>query len=478
MAVLTILFAIPGLALQPIKISGQYLVNSGSENLFQIIGVAYQPGGQSGYDPGSGKDPLSDGDACLRDAALMQRLGINAIRVYNLDPKVNHDLCASIFNSVGIYMLLDVNSPLGGESINRGDPGSSYTTSYLTRIFAIVEAFKSYPNTLAFFGGNEIINDIPSAKIIPPYIRAVTRDLKNYIAKHSQRTIPVGYSAADVREVLTDTWAYLQCTTSSDPNTPDPSRADLFALNSYSWCGPTATFQTAGYDKIVSNFGNSTIPVFFSEYGCNKVIPRTFEEVGTLYGSQVTPVLSGGLVYQWTQDESNYGLVNVSTTSQLRSDYDNLQLQFSKLDITKLQSHKASSSSNTPTAPPACSSDLISNSGLSKDFTLPKLPDGAQDLIDNGIPNPPVGKLVDVTETQVKKEVLDSRGTKLEGLAINKLPADATVNAPVTASSATGSPTATASGTPAPKKAIGSQFGTSGLCVAMAIVVGGIMVGR
>lgn len=27
-------------------------------------------------------------------------IGVNAIRVYNLDPSLNHDLCASIFNDV------------------------------------------------------------------------------------------------------------------------------------------------------------------------------------------------------------------------------------------------------------------------------------------------------------------------------------------------------------------------------------------
>lgn len=27
-------------------------------------------------------------------------LGVNAIRVYNLDPDLNHDMCASIFNAV------------------------------------------------------------------------------------------------------------------------------------------------------------------------------------------------------------------------------------------------------------------------------------------------------------------------------------------------------------------------------------------
>lgn len=68
-------------------------------------------------------------------------------------------------------MLLDVNSPYSGESINRGDPSSSYTSSYLNRTFAVVEAFKNYPNTLLFFAGNEVINDVPSGKTIPPYMR-------------------------------------------------------------------------------------------------------------------------------------------------------------------------------------------------------------------------------------------------------------------------------------------------------------------
>ena len=159
------------LAVEPVKVQGSDFVNSVSGDRLQIIGVAYQPGGSSGYNPGSGVDPLSNGTICLRDAALMQRLGVNAIRVYNLDPDLDHDACASIFNSVGIYMLLDVNSPLAGQSLDRGNPGSSYTSSYLNRVFGVVEAFKDYPNTLAFFGGNEIINDQPSSQVVPPYLR-------------------------------------------------------------------------------------------------------------------------------------------------------------------------------------------------------------------------------------------------------------------------------------------------------------------
>lgn len=86
----------------------------------------------------------------------MQQLGVNTIRVYNLDPTASHDECASIFNAVGIYMLLDVNSPLGGESLVPGAQlASSYNANYLQHIFAVVEAFKDYDNTLGFIGGNE-----------------------------------------------------------------------------------------------------------------------------------------------------------------------------------------------------------------------------------------------------------------------------------------------------------------------------------
>lgn len=89
-------------AVPPLEIQGKNFVNPDNGEKFQIVGMAYQPGGSSGYDPATGSDPLSDPEACLRDAALMQALGINAIRVYNLNPNINHDECASIFNAVGI----------------------------------------------------------------------------------------------------------------------------------------------------------------------------------------------------------------------------------------------------------------------------------------------------------------------------------------------------------------------------------------
>lgn len=47
-----------------------------------------------------------------KDAALMQRLGINMVRVYNVNPDLDHDLCMSIFDAIGVYVAVDVSKPV------------------------------------------------------------------------------------------------------------------------------------------------------------------------------------------------------------------------------------------------------------------------------------------------------------------------------------------------------------------------------
>ena len=351
----------------------------------------------------------------------MQTLGVNTIRVYNVDPTLNHDDCVSIFNAVGIYMLLDVNSPLPNQSLDPGNLQTSYSSTYLEHIFGVVEAFKNYPNLLGFFGGNEVMNTPDTGGTVPPYLRAVTRDLKDYISKHADRNIPVGYSAADVDTILEDSWSYLSC------NNGDDSRSDFFGLNSYSWCGPlspTANFQASGYDKLISMFGNTSIPIFFSEYGCNKVEPRVFDEVPVIYGPNMTNVLSGGLVYEYYEETSNnYGLVWLydNGTAQLRSDYDALQGQLNKLDVQSLQSGNMSA---TSIQSPKCDSSLIHESTVNTSFTLPSIPSGGQSLIDNGISNPNNGKIVDVSSNNVALPVYSSNGGTLQNLAIKPLSDD------------------------------------------------------
>jgi 1,3-beta-glucanosyltransferase GAS3 len=222
------------------------------------------------------------------------------------------------------------------------------------------------------------------------------------------------------------------------------SRVDIFALNSYSWCG-SATFESSGYSGITKNFSSTSVPVFFSEYGCNNVAPRIFTEVQALYGPQMTPVLSGGNVYEYAQEVNNYGLVviNNNGSAQLLPDFDTLRNQYLKLNYTTLQGVKAT---NTSVTPPVCAPSLISiQFGFNNNFTIPVPPPGAQDLIDNGIPNPNNGKIISITNYQVSQTVQASNGAIITGLAVKPLSDDQS-NAPVNDSSTTVSnPSATSS---------------------------------
>ena len=155
-----------------------------------------------------------------------------------------------------------------------------------------------------------------------------------------------------------------------------------------------------------------------SEYGCNQPpgLPRPFNEVQALYGEQMT-ALSGGLVYEYSQEPSDYGLVviNDNGTVTLRRDYDNLQAQYNSLDIALLQN---TASTATNTTPPRCEPDLITHDGFSKTWVLPERPDGAEDLIENGIPNPPRGRLVTIDDLDVDIPVYAVNGQQLSNIRV------------------------------------------------------------
>ncbi|CAK7270448.1 Glycolipid anchored surface protein 4 precursor [Sporothrix epigloea] len=441
-------------AVVSLEVKGSDFVDPSNGDRFQVVGVAYQPGGSAGYNPALGFDPLSDGSKCLRDAALMQILGINAIRVYNLDPDLNHDECASIFNAAGMYMMIDVNSPLVGQSLDGTAPWTTYTSAYLNRSFAIVEAFRHYPNTLLFFSGNEVISDADSGAIDPAYVRAVTRDLKSYIAKHSDRIIPVGYSAADVRSVLFDSFNYFQCSISGDAN--DTSRADIFALNSYSWCGDSS-FTTSQYNALVAGFTGSSVPVFFSEYGCNVPAPRIFTEVGTIYSDQMTPVFSGGVVYEYANEVSDFGLVNISSdgTIDILQDFYTLQNQYNKVDFKTVQTTKAN---GTDATAPVCSSKLITTKGFETNFTLPKLPPGAAEILAKGVHPLPSGKIITISDWNVNYTVRNPDGSTLVNLAVKPL-ANNAFNMPGTQNATTATATSTSTSSPATSTAAAKNAG-------------------
>jgi hypothetical protein len=263
---------------------------------FYLRGIDYQPGGDA-----ANLDPLSDTNVCTRDIKNLKDLGVNVVRVYAVDNAANHDDCMKQLADAGIYLVLDVNN--SKYSINRKDPHPSYNAAYLQSVFATVEMFAKYDNTLAFFSGNEVINDEPDTDGAAPYVKAVTRDIRNYLNARGLRKIPVGYSAADVESNRMQTADYFNCGS-------DDMRSDFFAFNDYSWCN--SNFQTSGWSQKVKAFSDYGLPIFLSEWGCIKNRPRTFDELSAMMSDQMSAVYSGGLMYEYSVEENDYGIVKIS----------------------------------------------------------------------------------------------------------------------------------------------------------------------
>lgn len=271
------------------------------------------------------KDPLLDLKGLARDIENFKELGINTIRIYTIDNSQNHDEGMKMLDDAGIYLTLDANTP--DYSLNRETPATlhaSYNDVYLQNVFATIDAFADYNNLLLFFSGNEVIN-MKNNTGAAPYIKAVTRDMKAYIKAQGHRTIPVGYSAADVAENIYQQALFFDCG-------DDSERADFFAFNDYSWCDPS-DFKTSGWDKKVEKYSEYPVPIFLSEFGCN-VNRRDWNEIEALYSTDMTSVYSGGLVYEYTVEPNGYGLVEIDEDGEIspNQDFERLMKAYKKTD--------------------------------------------------------------------------------------------------------------------------------------------------
>jgi len=237
-------------------------------------------------------DPLADPTSCARDIPLLQGLQTNTIRTYAIDPTKDHSQCMDMLAKAGIYVISDLGEP--ATSINRDSP--EWNQQLYNRYAAVIDSLANYTNTLGFFAGNEVSN-APNNTAASAFVKAAVRDMKAYIVQKKYRPIGVGY-ASDDDETRTELADYFNCG-------PSEASIDFWGYNIYSWCGQS-TYQLSSYEARTQEFSSYNVPAFFAEYGCNKVEPRTFEEVEALFGN-MTSVWSGGIVYMYFQEDNDYG---------------------------------------------------------------------------------------------------------------------------------------------------------------------------
>ncbi|KAL3425893.1 1,3-beta-glucanosyltransferase [Phlyctema vagabunda] len=431
-------------SLAPVTISGNAFY-TGSDR-FYIRGVDYQPGGGTGFV----QDPIADVTSCKRDIEQFTKLGINTVRVYAVDNTADHDGCMNALAAAGIYLVLDINTPL--YSINQADPSISYNSVYLQSVFATIDAFAGYSNTLAFFSGNEVINQASNTNAAP-YVKATTRDMKQYIGSRGYRQIPVGYAAADVasnQKILAD---YLNCGT-------DDQRADFYAINIYSWCDPS-TFTTSGWDVLVQNYTGYGIPLFMSEFGCitNK---RTFQEVAALYSTEMTDVFSGGLVYEYSTEGNGYGLVTITNGAITEDEqFTLLQTAYKGTPNPSGTGGATTTKGTASTCPPASADWLVDTEAL------PAIPDAAAKFMSTGAGKGP----------GLQGKGSQSSGGSDTGSTGTATPGSGAVISTASGSRGTSTSTSSASGTAANSAAIKVPPFDRGVLGAMTVALLGVFSG-
>jgi hypothetical protein len=116
-----------------------------------------------------------------------------------------------------------------------------------------------------------------------------------------------------------------------------------------------------------------------SEFGCNINRPRKFIEMGDLYSSKMTPVYSGGIVYEYVQAENNYGVVNVkgNTVEELP--------EFATLrDAFKNNPAPSNDGGYKPNGAPSECPPPNTKSWQVKNNTVPAMPDKAVTYLEKG----------------------------------------------------------------------------------------------
>lgn len=223
---------------------------------------------------------------------LLKKLNVNAIRVYQIDPRKDHTQIMNLLRDNGIYVLVGMvtNAPENGvePALNRLDP--HYNQVIRNRLESVVKAFGKYENTLGFEVGNEVVfpgnilgtvmgggnlasarpEDKAKAREIEQYAimseKQMIEDTKLFLKKYHLRPIPVGTSLQDTNHaesigfgmIGTDMAAkYYACGSAGE-------RADFIGFNTYRYL-PGGNINA--YDFYAQVLEDSPVPVVFTEAG-------------------------------------------------------------------------------------------------------------------------------------------------------------------------------------------------------------------
>jgi len=304
--------------LPPLLIKGFKFFNSITGENVIIKGVDYYPRPNSGELNHNSIDFFTAKYRHIweRDIPNFLDLGINAIRIYSVDPSQDHSDFMCALNAANIYVMVELASQ--DCAILKTQAPSCYPNSLKIRGQAIIQEFSRYNNTLAFSAGNEVNHYVPSGEgpeWNAPCLKKFIQDMRAYVQKCTMmRNIPIGLTSADTdRDVNA---LYYNCL--SEPDKGDLDRAEFYGINSYVVCNGTVTTydEAPGFQLLVSSFENLnySIPVMLTEYGClSQTYPtidgyegqRTFHESEWFGLPEVRDTFTGGFAFEYSIEAGN-----------------------------------------------------------------------------------------------------------------------------------------------------------------------------
>lgn len=306
--------------LDPLVIKGYKFFNSRTGEHVLIKGIDYYPRPNAGFLNRNNVDlyTLEYRHIWERDIAVFQDLGVNAIRLYSVDPDKDHSAFMWSLNQAGIYVLVELASgSCPNCAISEKKTPLCYPRQLKRRGEAIISEFSSYSNTLIFSTGNEVNHYIPEGEgqwWNAPCLKKFLRDMRAFVKScGSMRQVPIGLIAADSGR--DENAAYYNC---EADHVDDLEYAQWFGLNTYVYCdGNASTFDEAtGFNSLERSFQdyNYSIPVLLTEYGClSKSFPtidgyegqRTFNQARWFSLEQVQNQFAGGFAFEYSLEAAN-----------------------------------------------------------------------------------------------------------------------------------------------------------------------------
>jgi len=301
------------------------------------------------------------------DIAYFQTLGINAVRIYAVDPSQDHSGFMCALAQANIYVMVGLLASCQNCNISPDPAPNCYPASLKTRGQMVIAAFINFDNVLGFDAGNEVdLETNGQPWINAPCQKKFIRDMRAYIANCPTRKVPVGVVLADVQRMEKSDYYNCYTTASKDPY----ELAEWIGLNAYQSCNGNVTSlaDAPGYQGLIADYSNFSIPVILTEYGClNPSFPtidgyqaqRNFYQAAWMFESGMKDAIAGGFAFEYsvevqnadwaqypfkTYSPGNFGIgyyspsdcdiVNISCTYQPKPEFYNLQKEYAATQTT------------------------------------------------------------------------------------------------------------------------------------------------